>query len=112
MSFVYFVSSDKIGCQDPELGRLLMHSFFTKLLEAAEKPSHILFVERGVKLLAESSPIINSSKILEDEYGVAILACITCLNYYDLKDNIQVGQICGMADIISAMHDSDKVIHI
>lgn len=113
MSFVYFISSDKIGSQDADLGRLLMNNFFTKLLEAREKPSHLLFVERGVKLLQpEMSPIIHAFKILEEEYGVEILACGTCLDYYGIRDNIKTGQVCGMPDIISILHESDKVIKI
>lgn len=112
MSFVYFVSSDKIGSQDPELGQRLMHSFFMKLLEAAEKPSHILFVERGVKLLLPQFSAIDAMKILKEEYGVELLACVTCLDYYGIKDKLEVGEISGMPDLIAAMHESDKVIRI
>lgn len=43
MSFTYFISSDTIGYEDPELGKRLMHNFFMKLLEVAEKLSHIFF---------------------------------------------------------------------
>jgi hypothetical protein len=65
MSFVYFITSDKIGSQEPELGQRLMNSFFAKLLEAAEKASHILFMERAVKLLLSDSLASNALKILE-----------------------------------------------
>ncbi|RNC29382.1 MAG: hypothetical protein AWM53_00735 [Candidatus Dichloromethanomonas elyunquensis] len=112
MSFAYFISSDKIGNQDPELGQRLMHSFFIKLLEAEEKPSYILFAERGVKLLLPEFSAVDALKILETEYGVQLLACVTCLDYYGIKDQLEVGQISGMPDIIAAMHESDKVIHI
>lgn len=112
MSITYFVSSDKIGNQDPELGRKLMHSFFMKLLEAAEKPSHILFVESGVKLLLPEFTAVDALKILEAEYHVELLACVTCLDYYGIKDKMEVGQVSTMPEIITAMHESDKVIHI
>ncbi|MHB1418990.1 MAG: DsrE family protein [Bacillota bacterium] len=112
MSFVYFISSDIIGHQDPELGQRLMHNFFMKLLEAAEKPSHILFVERGVKLLLSEFTAVNALKILENESGVKLLACVTCLDYYGIKDKINVGEVSSMPEIIAAMHESDKVIHI
>lgn len=112
MSFVYFISSDKIGSQDPELGQKLMSNFFIKVLEASEKPSHILFVERGVKLLLPDSYAIDALKLLEKDHGVEIRACLTCLEYYDIKESMEVGKITGMADIIATMHESDKVIHI
>jgi len=112
MSFTYLISSDTIGHQDSELGKRLMHSFFMKLLEAAEKPSHILFLERGVQLLLPQFSAVNVLKILEKEYAVELLACVTCLDYYDIRDKIEVGKVSSMPEIIAAMHESDKVIHI
>lgn len=112
MSFVYFISSDKIGNQDSELGKRLIHTFFMKLREAAEKPSHILFVEKGVQLLLPEFSAVNALEILENEFGVKLLACVTCLDYYSIRDKIKVGQDSNMAEIISVMHNSDKVIHL
>jgi len=112
MSFSYFISSDTIGHQDPELGKRLMHSFFLKLLVADEKPSHILFLERGVKLLLPEFSAVDALKILAEESGVTLLACVTCLDYYGIKDRIEVGEISTMPEIIEVMHESDKVIHI
>lgn len=112
MSLVYFITSDKIGQQDPELSKRLMHGFFLKLLEAAEKPSHILFMERGVQLLLPESSSFKALKTLENEFGVKLLACVTCLDYYGIRDKIEVGQVSNMSEIIANMHESDKVIHI
>jgi sulfur relay (sulfurtransferase) complex TusBCD TusD component (DsrE family) len=112
MSFVYFVSSDKIGGQDPELGQKLMRNFYVKLLEADQKPTHILFVERGVQLLLPEYLVTDALKVLEKEYDVELLACVTCLDFYGIKDKIEVGKIVGMNEIISAMHGSDNVIHL
>lgn len=112
MSFSYFISSDAIGHQDSDLGKSLMEKFFLKLVEAPEKPSHILFVERGVQLLLPEFLALDALKILEKEFGVELLACVTCLDYYGIKDKIEVGQVSNMVQIIAAMHASDKVIHI
>lgn len=113
MSLVYLISSDTIGHHDPELGKRLMHNFFMKLLEADEKPSHILLMERGVQLLLPEFSAINVLKILENEYSVEFLACVTCLDYYGIKDKIEVGQVSSsMPEIIATMHESDKVISI
>lgn len=112
MSFCYLISSDTIGHQDPELGKRLMHSFFLKLLEAAEKPSHILFLEKGVQLLLPEFTAVDALKILVEESDVTLLACVTCLDYYGIKDKIEVGEVSTMPEIISVMHESNKVIHI
>ncbi len=112
MSFTYFISSDTIGHQDPELGKRLMHSFFIKLLLADKKPSHILFLEKGVRLLLPEFTAVDALKILSEESGVTLLACVTCLDYYGIKDKIEVGEVSTMLEIIEIMHESDKVIHI
>ncbi len=112
MSFSYFISSDTIGHQDPELGKRLMHSFFLKLLEAAEKPSHILFLEKGVQLLLPEFSAVDALKILAVESSVTLLACVTCLDYYGIRDKIEVGEVSTMSEIIAVMHESNKVIHI
>jgi rubredoxin len=65
MSFTYFISSDTIDHQDPELGKRLMHSFFIKLLEASEKPSHIMFLEKGVQLLLPEFSAVDALKRLD-----------------------------------------------
>jgi len=112
MSIVYYISSDRIGNQSPDLGVKLMHSFFLKLLETPEKPTHILFMESGVKLLLDSFSAIDALKILENEMKVELLACQTCLDFYGIKDKITAGKISNMPDIIFAMHQADKVIHL
>ena len=111
MSFAYYIASDKIGEQDPKLGGLLIHNFFNKLTEAKELPSHILLVERGVHLLLPEFSAIEAIKSLEEK-GVEFLACVTCLEYYDLKDQIVMGKISNMPSIIEAMHQVEKVIRI
>lgn len=112
MGFIYFISSDKMGSNDPELGQKLMRSFVVNLLASPQKPSHIIFVEKGVKLLTSEFPVVDAFGILEKEYGVELLACVTCLDYYGIRDALKAGKISNMPDIIEAMHESDKVIHI
>ena len=81
--FVYFITSDKIGNQDPDLGARLMYTFFLKLVQAARLPSHILLMEKGVLLLSESL-CLDPIKALEGR-GVEILACQTCHDHYCIK---------------------------
>lgn len=109
--FVYFITSDKIGSQDPELGTRLMNTFFLKLIQANSLPSHILLMERGVQLLLPESPCLDPIKVLEGR-GVEILACQTCLDYYGIKERIGAGKVSNMPDIIEAMQAAGKVIHL
>lgn len=109
--FVYFITSDKIGSQDPELGARLMSTFFLKLVQANRLPSHILFMERGVKLLLPESPSLDAIKVLEGR-GVEMLACQTCLDYYGIREKIGAGKVSNMLNIIEVMQEAGKVIHL
>ena len=108
--FVYFITSDKIGSQDPELGARLMYTFFLKLVQAVHLPSQILLMERGVLLLTESL-CLDPIKVLEGR-DVEILACQTCLDYYSIKERMGAGKVSNMPDIIEAMQAAGKVIHL
>ncbi len=109
--FVYFITSDKIGSQDPDLGARLMSTFFLKLIQAKRLPSHILLMERGVQLLLSESPCLDPIKVLEGR-GVEILACQTCLDYYGIKERMGAGKVSNMPDIIEAMQAAGKVVHL
>ena len=109
--FVYFITSDKIGNQDPELSARLMGTFFLKLVQASKLPSHILLMERGVQLLLPESPCLDAIKALEGR-GVEMLACQTCLDFYGIKEKIAAGKVSNMPDIIEAMQTAGKVIHL
>ena len=63
----------------------------------------------GVKLACEGSQVIEDLRGLAEE-GVQILACGTCLGYYDIKDTLQIGTISNMFDIVSALASADKTI--
>jgi selenium metabolism protein YedF len=110
-NFVYYITSDKIGSQDQELGSRLMNTFFLKLVQAVKHPSHIILVERGVQLLLPESPSLDAMRVLQ-ERGVEVLACQTCLDYYGIIEKIAAGKVSNMADIIEAMQAADKVIHL
>ena len=42
--------------------------------------------------------------------GVEILTCGTCLDYYGLKEKLQVGSVTNMYAIMEAMNRADKII--
>jgi selenium metabolism protein YedF len=110
-NFVYCITSDKIGSQDQELGSRLMNTFFLKLVQAVKHPSHIILMERGVQLLLTDSLSLDAIKVLEEK-GVQVLACQTCLDYYNIREKMAAGKVSNMPDILEAMHEAGKVIHL
>jgi len=105
------VTRNGMGEAEPALQEKLVCTYFRLMDENDILPPVICFYADGVKLVVDGSPIIDTLKSLETK-GVRIILCNTCLQYYDLADQIQVGVIGGMGDIIEAQVTASKVITI
>lgn len=108
---VLVIPADQMGRGDPELGQLLIRSFFHTLGEIEPAPDAIIFLNSGVKLVVESSPVLEDIRTLK-ELGIDILACGTCLGFYELKDKIAVGEVSNMYTIAETMLGAGKVVNL
>ncbi|WP_425448721.1 sulfurtransferase-like selenium metabolism protein YedF [Dethiothermospora halolimnae] len=91
--------NDKMGEGEDELGNILIKGFIYTLTEATPFPATLVFLNKGVNLTVEGSEVLEDLKKLEDE-GVEILSCGTCLDYYNIKDKLKVGEISNMYTIV------------
>lgn len=101
--------SDKMGEGSDELGKILMKGYIYTLTESIPYPSTLLFLNSGVKLTTEGSEVIDDLKKLEEQ-GVEILSCGTCLDYYNLKDKLKVGEVTNMYTIVENMKNATNTI--
>jgi selenium metabolism protein YedF len=108
---VMLITSDQLGTGDEALGQLLIASFINTLPEASPKPAKIMFVNRGVMLTTEGSRVLDALLQLEKD-GVQIFSCGTCLNHYQLKEKLKVGQITNMYDTVNSLLNAEKVVRI
>ncbi|CZR99101.1 MULTISPECIES: sulfurtransferase-like selenium metabolism protein YedF [unclassified Clostridioides] len=106
-----FISSDKMGLGNDELGKVLIKGFIYTLTESKPYPKYVLLVNGGVTLSAENEETIENLKILENE-GVEVLSCGTCLDYYNLKDKLQVGSVTNMYTIVETLKNASNTISI
>jgi selenium metabolism protein YedF len=108
---VVTIPSEFMGRGDAELGHILIRSFFHTLGEVAPLPDTIIFFNSGVKLVVEGSPVLED---LQDLCGraVEILACGTCLGYYELKEKVAVGEVSNMYTIAEKLLGAGKVISL
>ncbi|MDU2110883.1 MAG: sulfurtransferase-like selenium metabolism protein YedF [Clostridiales bacterium] len=106
---VVVLSSNQMGNGSEELGQILMKGFIFALTELDELPSTVLLYNSGVKLSTEGSNSIEDLKTLQAQ-GVEILSCGTCLNYYNLTEKLQVGDVTNMYFILEKMAQADKII--
>ena len=108
---VLSVSGEKMGRGEPELGNILMRSFFHTLTEVRPRPDRILLFNTGVKLACQESPVLDDLRGLEAA-GVEILSCGTCLGHFSLKEKLAVGRISNMYEIAEAMLSAGKVVNL
>jgi hypothetical protein len=59
----------------------------------------------------EGSPILEPLKELEAR-GVHLVLCRTCLEHHGLLDQVRVGVVGGMGDIVAAQAMASKVVTI
>ncbi|MFC1938879.1 sulfurtransferase-like selenium metabolism protein YedF [Chloroflexota bacterium] len=102
------IQSEGLGKGDDKLGSLLMANFLRLLGEKEEKPKAMIFWNTGVNLVCEGSQVLKHIQKLENA-GVEILACTTCLEYFDLEDKLSVGKPTTMMKSIEAMFDGEFI---
>jgi intracellular sulfur oxidation DsrE/DsrF family protein len=108
-NYVIIFNSNGIGKAEPKLSNTLAINYTKLLIEEKQLPVAILFYAEGVKLCCKGSDLTTNFKILENK-GVKLIACTTCLNFYDLKDDLLVGMAGTMSDILLYQVKADKVI--
>jgi selenium metabolism protein YedF len=104
-----FVDSDTLGRGSDELGKVLMKAFILTLKNLEERPWRIVFINSGVKLVAQGSDVAGQLKELE-ESGVEILSCGICLDYFHLKEEVAVGKVTNMFEAVSSFLQATHVI--
>jgi selenium metabolism protein YedF len=108
---VALICTDRFGSGDERLGEILMKAFLNTLWDTEPRPAKLIFMNSGVRLTTEGSEMLDTLKLLETD-GVEIFSCGTCLEYYDIKDKLRVGQVTNMYATVESLISADKVINI
>ena len=98
-----------MGSGDDELGALLMRSFVKTQAELDAIPDAIIFYNAGVKLCCEGSLLLDDIRALEAS-GIEIIACGTCLNFFELGDQLAVGRVTDMLEIAGRLATAGRVV--
>ncbi len=110
-STVFLFTRDGLGSADLPLQQAVAAKYLGLLLAGTLTPAALCFYTEGVHLAAEGSPLLEPLAELERR-GCRLLVCLTCLEYYGLKDLVRVGTICGMPDILDAQLRAERVITV
>lgn len=109
-TYAVFFNKASVGSGDDELGQSLAKMAIFTLSESEKLPSYVLFMNGGVKLTTGIEPqIVENLQSMIDK-GTKVLVCGTCLNFFGVKDDLKVGTVSNMYDILGAMQEVGKVI--
>lgn len=96
----------------PEALRLnLAVKFLTLTLESGRLPAKLVFYTEGVRLACHGSPVVELLQRFESR-GVELVLCSTCLEYFELREDVAVGVVGGMTDILETLQLAGKVLSL
>lgn len=108
---VILFTRNGVGDAPGELQRILAVNFVGLLARAERPPRKVLFYGDGVKLACVGSPVLEPLFRLSS-CGAELILCRTCLDYFGLIDQVAVGAVKGMPDILAAMLEAKKVLSV
>jgi len=105
------ITQNGMGHGDETLGLKLIGNYLKLIVQENSLPKFIVFYNSGVQLICEGSPAIDILREIENK-GVKLIACKTCLDYYQLSEKVEVGHAGTMVDIIALQNLAGKVINL
>ncbi len=108
--YVIAVKSNTMGYGSDELGAILIRAFINTIPEIEQLPSSVLFYNSGIELVLKDSTVLETLLELEEK-GISIIVCGTCVQHYNQKDNVGIGTISNMYDIMEILAQTKKVIY-
>jgi hypothetical protein len=107
---LFYVDSDSLGV-DPVIGTRLMQSFWNSFGERLDGTVTVAFVNRGVLLTLDDSPVLASLRDLEAR-GCRLLSCGTCLDYFEVRERLRVGEVGSIPLLQELFFGADKVVSL
>lgn len=102
-------SQDGFGHAETKLRHKLFSDYLHSLEELGQFPQSILFCAEGVKLTVNGSPCLPElQKFLDAD--VSLMSCQTSLEHFGLTNQLAVGEISNMSQMIEAQTAASRVI--
>jgi sulfur relay (sulfurtransferase) complex TusBCD TusD component (DsrE family) len=109
--YIILFTRNGLGDAPAELQQKLVTRFLALLIESNQIPSKIVFYTEGVKLACDGSPVLELLGSLEAQ-GVELVLCQTCLDFFNLADQVKIGVVGGMGDILEVLQKAPKVLSV
>ena len=86
-----------------------MQTYVQTIAQISPLPDTIVLYNSGVRLVTQESGALQALRTLQAK-GVEVLVCGTCLDFYELKSALQVGQISNMFAIMHITMQASKLM--
>jgi selenium metabolism protein YedF len=106
-----YLNSERMGEGDEALGRKLLKSFLKEIVASQHTPDMVGCVNSGVRLTTEGSPVLEELQALAAR-GARIASCGTCLDDLKLRDQLLIGEVGKMEQIVQVLFSAERVIRI
>jgi selenium metabolism protein YedF len=107
--YIVVLDSNEMGRGDAQLGAILLKGFLTALSEADILPQEIICYNSGVLIAASNSPASEYLKKLHSK-GVKVTLCGTCVDFYQIKQDLAIGEISNMLYILGKLSGPLKIV--
>jgi selenium metabolism protein YedF len=116
VNYVVALSADTIGSNegsnegsDEALGRALMQGLLATLEAIEPPPTHLILYSRAVLLAVNGAATLPALQALAQR-GIAILLCGTCVDHYEIRQAVRVGEIANMLKLLEIQLAAGKVL--
>ena len=97
---VILIGGESLGRGDAMLGEMLMANFLRLAAEEENRPDVICLLNSAVRMTVPGHTCFQHMKNLES-LGTTVLVCKTCLEYYDIEEQVGLGKVSNMHEIQS-----------
>ncbi|MDO5027879.1 MAG: sulfurtransferase-like selenium metabolism protein YedF [Bacillota bacterium] len=101
-AYIVVLDSNMVGQGEEAFSKKLMESFLVALTEQDQYPEYVICYNLGVELTTINDHAVEDLEKLALA-GVEVLSCGLCLDNYNLKDKLRVGEITNMYRICELM---------
>jgi len=106
---IIVLNSNKMGTGDDDLGRLLMKGYLNTIDQLDVLPLEIICYNSGVTLAEKGTDSAQTLKKIENQ-GVKITLCGTCVDFFGLKEKLEVGTISNMLYIAGKLSSGIQIV--
>ncbi len=108
-NLVLVFTSDAIGVGNELLGKKLMLHLLQSVVNGSHKPRAIILLNGAVRMASGRNDTIGRLTVLEEQ-GSKIMVCVSSAEEYGIIDNINVGFVASMDEIVESLMTALKVI--